>query len=499
MDFYERWYWVSGLINTIPRPKQVEAASFTTSRDEGLLSFATGTGKSYIAILTAIRLVKDQVVDKFIFVCTKSSYIEIRKDFEIHTNCEYVTLSNMSDLIGFLDGNESSFALIEYNTFEKMALVPDPESENDRKMILSEERIQQIIDILDKRNIGINIDEIHKLKNPSARITTFFRSIRPYFKKCYGYTATPIMKELFDVYHIINFLKPHYFGTYWEFSKRYMIRHQREYQGRKVWVTLRYKNLGSLNRRLKKVMLSHYPIRDVQFIPSIVKMHSDTFPDYQLAASGFFDKEGKEIEEAKGHAARMCDVQTVVNADLNKWEALKKMVSQKKFKEHGFLVYCSYYDGVEVVESVLKSAGIEYREISGRVTSKEKREERKEWFVEDSANKALILTRAGGESLNLQATPHIIFYDIPFGIGYFIQIMGRIVRDFSPFSKFFIYFMVIEDSIDQYKYQYINMHREDFDKVLRNEFTEDMNTRFSGFNAYILDNLRRDLIWSKGN
>ena len=116
---------------------------------------------------------------------------------------------------------------------------------------------------------------------------------------------------------------------------------------------------------------------------------------------------------------------------------------------------------------------------------------------EDPENKALIVTIAGGQSLNLQATRNIIFYNIPFGIGYFVQVMGRIVREFSMFSTCYVHFVALEDTIDQYKYDYIKMHQGDFDLIFKNKVSENIKKKFDGFNAYILQRLRKQLLWKK--
>ena len=106
----------------------------------------------------------------------------------------------------------------------------------------------------------------------------------------------------------------------------------------------------------------------------------------------------------------------------------------------------------------------------------------------------MFLTLAGGESLNLQATPRMILYDMPFGIGYNVQIIGRIARKYSAFDKFYIHYMIAKNTIDEYKFNYLRMNESYFNLIIRNEIATDSEPE-EGFNAYVLKALREELLW----
>jgi len=493
-------------LRTPLKPDQKKAAKFTCSRFGALVSYGTGTGKGYIQIVTSLYLIKHDKVDKFIFVCTKSGGVEIVSEFEKHTNVIPVFLSSKEDFITFMDGEEK-VAVFEYNAFERMVLISDPSKSSKRKKMLDKLAMSRLFTYIKQQRVGVCFDEVHKLMKPSSRTTKFFRYLRKSFKFRFGFTATPIMSDLYNIFNIVEMLSPGKLGTWKEFTDNYMVRFQLEYvqKGKngkpifidgepkmvKRWEVSRYKNLDDLSEQLEEVMIRYFPEGEVTYINHKVELEEDLRKEYILAARGVL--ESADEDEKKSHSARIIDLQRIVDSSLNKQNAFLKVV--KEHLDQGLLVYGAFYDTIDILKRILDVEGIEHKEITGRVSSREERREIRDWFIEDPKKKVLLLSTAGGQSLNLQATPHLIFYNIPFGIGYYIQILGRVVREFSLFDAFFIHSIVTLDSIDIYKYNYIYMHRVDFERVVKNTLEEKTKRRFQGFNAYLLKELRKSLLW----
>lgn len=197
-----------------------------------------------------------------------------------------------------------------------------------------------------------------------------------------------------------------------------------------------------------------------------------------------------EDDEVKTWSARLVDLQKIVNASEEKQELLLR--SLVNTIRDGVIIYCSYHHTVEIVEKLLNKHKIQYKVISGKIGAK-KRKEFKEWFIDDTKNKVMIITAAGSQSLNLQATNNFIFYDIPFSIGAYAQAMGRIVRIFSEHTEFNIYYIVVKESIDQYKYDYVSANRDLLSKIYNNEGVH--KGALPSFNTEILKKLRKKLLW----
>ena len=63
----------------------------------------------------------------------------------------------------------------------------------------------------------------------------------------------------------------------------------------------------------------------------------------------------------------------------------------------------------------------------------------------------VLLTQAGTESINLQKANTVIFYDIPFAIQTFIQMVGRVTRMDSKYDHQDIYLIEAEGTSDTYR------------------------------------------------
>ena len=65
----------------------------------------------------------------------------------------------------------------------------------------------------------------------------------------------------------------------------------------------------------------------------------------------------------------------------------------------------------------------------------------------------VLLSKAGSASINLQKANNIIVYDTPFSSGTLIQLIGRICRTYTTFNQQNIYFLLVEGTIDVYRYK----------------------------------------------
>lgn len=473
-----------------PDLHQIDAAKFMASRNAALLAYATGTGKSLCQILTSFLLIQKERIDKFLIVATPNSLIEIKNDFEQFSDYVPKILSTVEELKVFLLTDESKIGIIKYGLIDRTSAT-------------------ELYPILRSVRTAVSFDEFHKLKNREALVTQAFVQIRGAFTYCYGSTATAVTSKLEDLYWLIDFLSPGLLGTYTDFSDRYM---ERQLQTiylpggatRKVWKILRYKNLDDLRERLSFVMTTFYPPYDIRYTTVRTPMRNPL--PYLEAAEGVLEvcRKGRrinpfkesdndiELDGPKSYSARMQDAQYAVNNDSAKKELFCKVLLEQI--EHGVLVYCTHHDTVEVISMMLKELGIPYGKITGKSTSAS-RKKNKEWFVSDPLGKALIITMGGGQSLNLQATNRLIFYDLPFGIGNYIQVLGRVARYFSLHKSFEVTYVVMQDTIDEYKVSYIEQNAEPISAILRNKMGSKI--KMPEYNDFILTKLRKELIWSK--
>lgn len=172
-------------------------------------------------------------------------------------------------------------------------------------------------------------------------------------------------------------------------------------------------------------------------------------------------------------------VQNVVDVETN-----------KKLLEKGIVLFIKLLEVIKLVEEDFKGAGIEFKTITGKV-SDVKRKKIVDWFNEDSANKILIISDAGGESINIKETNEIILYNIPDGYRKFMQTLGRVCR--GKFEVSHVHLIQVESSIDMYLSELISSKKE-----LENELLHCDNIPLKGtssFNAEVLKRIKRDKLW----
>ena len=90
-------------------------------------------------------------------------------------------------------------------------------------------------------------DESTRVSNHAAKTTKLLNQLKA--KKKIALTGTPISNSPKDLYSIINWLSPGYFGTYWQFQNNYCVLDP-------YWKNIvGYKNLGNLADKITRFML----------------------------------------------------------------------------------------------------------------------------------------------------------------------------------------------------------------------------------------------------
>lgn len=461
---------------------QKQASEFACSRKASLMSLKTGTGKSLIAINIAKELLNNKEVSKFIIVGTKSSVIELKNDLEDKLRydddylCNPFIISDDYSLNEFFNNENEDIALLQYESINRINL--------------------GLFDkCLKKYKTCFAFDESHKLKNPKALLTRSFYVLRRDMYNIIFLTATPLTTSLIDLFYQIHFLDNTVFKNKNAFVENFinmkMIKNYKT--GREYPEIVSYKNLPLLRERIKDICFDYYPEQDTNYI--IHKTKIENTDKYIEASEGLFD-----TKDAKIHAVRLIDLQKVVDKSHNKVKLWLKAI-HPHLKE-GLITYCHFHETVEILSRVLNKLNIDYRVIHGQISTKE-RKDIKIWFNSNPANKVLLITSAGSQSLNLQSVNNMFFYNIPFGWGAFSQAKGRIERLFSKHTKFNIHFILTEveigeaihGTIDYYKHELISSYGELTSTVF--EANEVPKSQLQSFNRNLLNKLKNQMLWLK--
>jgi SNF2 family DNA or RNA helicase len=104
-----------------------------------------------------------------------------------------------------------------------------------------------------------------------------------------------------------------------------------------------------------------------------------------------------------------------------------------------------------------------------RITGKEseaQRAENKKLFQTSEDHNLMFINAAIMEGANLQQSAHMILLDAPWGWGALIQLVGRMVRMYSPHLTNTLHVMVMKGTIDEYVIDTLKGKKGVFEKIL---------------------------------
>ena len=442
------------------------------------------------------RLLESKQIEKSLICATKGSMPEIVNDFNKFYNYTPFHIYDNLSMEEFFK-SQHNIGIFRYEYFKRIP------SENFNYFLHNH------------RN-ALFIDEAQKLKNSGTKAHQYVKSIRGQVDYFNLMTATPLMTSLDDLYTLMYLVDPRVLGDYDTFSSTY---YNRELVPRHAGLlnkrcprcrrkmffsggvlrcaacggvkrvqckydTVSYKNMDVLSAKLKQYMYCFYPEQDINYV--LYKTPLKNYQKYIDVAHDIFN------ENQTPHSTRLIELQRCTSTDVNKIKTLASVVSN--LVKDGCIVYCAYLDSVKIVEALFDKMGIDHRTISGDAKDDE-RADYKEWFTSDASNKVLILTSAGGASLNLQATQHFIFYELPWGVGAFMQAIGRVCRLFSKFKTFYIHFICAESTIDEYKYEIDASYKSVTEGLLNNNYLP--TGQLPDFNKHLIAGIRKDLCWKR--
>lgn len=213
-----------------------------------------------------------------------------------------------------------------------------------------------------------------------------------------------------------------------------------------------------------------------------------------IKAKNSIDKSKEKREETLAHQARLVEMQKHVDLSEEKIALLDEVVNS--VISEGVIIYIKLIDIVKHIKQHLEAKGINVLTITGE-TSQNARKEVSDNFMADPHNKVVIISLAGGESIDLNATPHIILYDTPDGGKNFQQIIGRVCRGFGDFTKFYIHEIIVEETVDEYKQALLSSKRE-VEQTILNSDTIPLKHDVGSFDARVLKKVRDRMLWKLG-
>lgn len=453
---------------TKPKPYQKSGALFLLKRKRALLGYKTGLGKTFSTLIAMQYYLDKGLCKSFIVVCPKNASNYVWSDEIVkHTNLTYEYALNLIDVYeNKISCNlfKTNIIIMRYSEIVKFSNIKKGSS-NFLSVLLSDNPIV--------------LDEAHRIRNPKTQMAKAFTKSAVSCSIKWGLTATAVLNEPLDLWGLFEFFDPTVFGTRNKFffdyittvTKKVWRRNKktgRRFQAKYPEIT-GYRNLDKL-RDIRKRYIKVLGIDiEVKFSNIQYKMSKEDEDIYYLAAKGILS----ETKDVKQFSARLPDLQRVVDGSStekaknivdranNKYCVYRDIVKKILKDNQSCIVYCDYYFTFDMLNNLFSKdfPDTPIFNISGKGVS-----------LPDKFPCIVICTAGGSESLNLKFANHVLFYSVPFSVGVFIQMVGRITRiDSEYLDNLNIYLPYNELNIDYYKYQYLMLHSQVINQLLGDE------------------------------
>ena len=315
-------------------------------------------------------------------------------------------------------------------------------------------------------------DEATAFKNMKTKTWEIVRFLSDRANRCYGLTATLLKSNLIEGYCIYKAIKPDVFGTKTKFYDDYCYIEMKRVAGnRRIPQVLGYKNLDGFRSVIdpyflgrpkhavsdelptlitKEIVCPMSQAEDIKYaeaLEGLLQLGDGEIRDYDdnkalvsliytqqivnsLTLLKF--KEGQEIGERQWGFEEDDWIEHKVGKLGAKEQALVDLFEDEIGDDDKVIVYTRFESLVGRLQAILKKLKIK----SVRITGKEKGHERE--AAQDSFQdlksdvRVIFITDAGNEAINLQAAAAMIFYDMPWTWGDYVQTLGRMIRIGSP-------------------------------------------------------------------
>lgn len=310
-------------------------------------------------------------------------------------------------------------------------------------------------------------DEILYLKNPSSQLYQVAnRILLPYAKRAQGLSATILKNRLEEPYHIFKLLIPEALPSYEAFVERYCKVKQVSIGNNrfaKKTVNVDYHNIQEFKKVIEPYYIDKKKREVKEHLPSVIikpiytLMGREQSKLYANAVDGFLQI-GDSLVDLENSLAKITRCQQISdnpkilehNIVSSKEPKLLELLSEIDMSEK-VVIFNKSRTGVDyMVENTLKKYNPLF--IHGGIDNKKRREVR-DIFTEDPDRNVIIINTAAREAINLQVAKHFICYNMDWGYGDFIQLVGRVNRLGSKHDINYVYLIMNFKTVDEYIYQ----------------------------------------------
>ena len=416
--------------------------------------------------------------------------------------------ARVEQLKDFLDNDKWDVLICKYTSFIGKRRTLEGEFDADgypiergQKEEMSQE-MKEILDIIEPHgdNIILICDECQKFKSTTSQVRKLVMHMSKRIGRVWAMTATVIQNSLDEFYSIASAIGIRPFGTMYKFRENFC-RYKMVYigKGREKPKLIGYRNVKEFKigmrpfyyGRSQAQVKEKLPRLSTQYIP--IELETKQVKLFEDIKTGKFilpasiKKIAGELHEKERDPSNQMTLLAVMQQIANhpclilpdgdtgihtkslspKEESLLDLLDGELDGEK-VLVFTRSRKWIDRFEWLCANGHFTKRKFL-RITGKESEEQRainKRLFQNDSEYDLMFINSAIMEGANLQQSAHMICLDLPWGWGALIQLVGRMVRMYSPHLTNTLHIMIAKGTIDEYVVDTLKSKKGVFEKVL---------------------------------
>ena len=358
-------------------------------------------------------------------------------------------------------------------------------------------------ELFSRQKVMLVFDEATAFKNTKTQTHKHALELAGFADRVYGLSGTIIKNNLIEAFSLYKVIVPNLFSSDLQFKRDYCITEDIQLwkgkgkRGRLIKKIIGYKNLDFFRKTIDKFFLGRKKIEVAPELPEIetieisIKMSPQQQALYDDALLGFldFDKfkhnklftlDNDEISEDENENIKYIDKLTAliycqqicnsphligIDAPSSKEAELLRLL-ENELSGDKVVIYTRFKKMINRLEKLIQeNLKVKCTKITGDVKNEDREKNKKEFNTSEDTN-IILINSAAREAINLQSSGYLIFFDLPFSYGDFLQIIGRIHRIGSKHDKIFLMYLMSQGSVDEKVYSTLEFKKQLFDTVL---------------------------------
>lgn len=355
---------------------------------------------------------------------------------------------------------------------------------------------------LNEYNVTFVADECSALRNIDTKTHTSMRGIMRHCRRVWGLTATVIENRLQDAYGVFRAIFPNLFGNFYEFRDEFCQTYEMNIGSREVTKISGHtdEHIEKFKERIDPFYLGRAKHDVADELPSLttreirVPCNRRQWSLYEDAVEGIIELGEDVVHTTKLtkliYTQQIVDHPCLIDSDYAsaKEEALIDLM-EDEFSGQKLIIYTRFRKMIDRLETRLRDEGFELGidKVDGewvatesksdeyvRVTGKEDGEQRsaaRRAFASPDGAQIILINDAAQKAINLQSASAMVFYDLPWSAGSYLQILGRMIRIGSEHDNVLAVHLIAEgptggETIDQIVSEVVDSKMELIEEVM---------------------------------